>query len=60
MVLVYLVVGAGSLYLRASVSRFMGRNGNLFISICRVGGLLFCLIKLYSCLWMVLGGLIRF
>jgi hypothetical protein len=33
----------GSLYLRASVSRFKGKNENLFVNICRVGGCCFAL-----------------
>ncbi len=40
----------GSLYLRDSVSKFSGKNGNLFISIWRVGGVLFCFKKSYNCL----------
>ena len=50
----------GSLHLKDSISKFSGRNGNLSVSIWRFGELLFCFIKSYSCLWMVLGGLIRF
>jgi hypothetical protein len=40
----------GSLHLRDSISKFSGRNGNLFVSISMFGELLFCIIKSYSSL----------
>ena len=50
----------GSLHFNVSVSNFSGKNGNLFVIICMFSGSLFCLMKLYISLWMVLGGLIMF
>ena len=46
----------GSLHFSDSVSKFSGKKGNLSFIICIVNGIL-VLIKLYSSLWMVLGGL---
>ena len=48
----------GSLCFSASVSNFSGKKGNLFVISCMFIGSLLCLMKLYSSLWMVLGGLI--
>jgi hypothetical protein len=50
----------GSLHFRDSERSFAGRKGNLSINICMVNGLLLCWMKVYSSLWMVLGGLIMF
>ena len=46
--------------MRDSFSKFSGRNGNLFDRSWRLGRYSFCFIKVYSCLCMVFGGLIRF
>ena len=51
---------SGSLHFNASISNFSGRNGNLFVIACIFGGSLFCWMKLYKSLCIVLGGLMIF
>ena len=51
---------SGSLHFSASVSNCSGKKGNLSDIVCMVSGVLLCLMKSYSSLWMVVGGLIMF
>ena len=51
---------SGSLHFKTSVSSFTCKKGNCLVSSCMFSGSLFWLRKLYSSLWMVLGGLIMF
>ena len=48
-----------SLHFNDSLSRFFGKKGNVSNIICVVRGMLLCLMKSYSFLCMVLGGLMR-
>ena len=48
----------GSIYFNGYVSNFSGKNGNSFVIQCMFSVSLFCLMKLYISLRMVLVGLI--
>ena len=48
----------GYVYFNDSVSNFSGKKRNLSVISCMVSGSLLCLMKVYSSLWIVLGGLI--
>ena len=51
---------SGSLHFSVSASSFSGRKGNFYVICCIDIDVLFCVIKLYISLWMVLGGLVMF
>ena len=48
-----------SLHFNDSLSKFSGKKENLFVIIWIVSGMLLCLMKSYSFLCMLLGGLMR-